>query len=289
MRFRDADGQTDWLHVVIMLEFQASVDWFMALRMQRYAVRLYDRMWKGRQPTSRDRLPPILGVVLYTGKGSWKAATRLSDLVGPGTRPGGEAAAAPPLFAGESYFAVDLPRCAREGLVPENVVSLLARSVVMRDAREAAAIVTEAYRLLRGPERGELLDLFLAWFRLAAAWLKLNLEILEDTRRMARLDKTGELQPAMEEFFHPGFEALRAEAAAEGAAEAAAKATAEAAARERELLQYLTERKFGAETAERLGTLLATIDDPNRLRTVAGWIIDCAQGRDLLAHLQGPA
>ena len=121
---------------------------------------------------------------------------------------------------------------------------------------------------------------------------------------MARLDKTGELQPAMEEFFHPGFEALRAEAAAEGAAkataeaaEAAAKAAAEATAevaaeaiaQQRELLQHQTERKFGAETAERLGALLATIDDPSRLRTVAGWIIDCAQARDLLARLQGPA
>ena len=110
---------------------------------------------------------------------------------------------------------------------------------------------------------------------------------------MARLDKTGELQPAMEEFFHPGFEALRAEAAAEGAAKAAAettaKVTAEAVARDRELLQHQTERKFGAETAERLGTLLATIDDPSRLRTVAGWIIDCAHGGDLLARLQGSA
>ena len=106
---------------------------------------------------------------------------------------------------------------------------------------------------------------------------------------MARLDKTGELQPAMEEFFHPGFEALRAEAAAKAAARAAAEANAKAVARERELLQYQAERKFGAETAERLGTLLATIDDPSRLRTVAGWIIDCAHGGDLLARLQGPA
>ena len=156
------------------------------------------------------------------------------------------------------------------------------------------------------------MGLSLTWFRLAAAWLKLNLEILEDRRKMARLDETGELQPAMEEFFHPGFEALRAEAAAEGAAEAAAKAAAkataeatkaaaeaaakataevaaEAIAQQRELLQHQTERKFGAETAERLGALLATIDDPSRLRTVAVWIIDCAHGGDLLARLQGSA
>ena len=102
---------------------------------------------------------------------------------------------------------------------------------------------------------------------------------------MARLDETGELQPAREEFFHPGFEALRAEAAAE----AAAKVAAESIAQQRELLQHQTERKFGAETAERLSALLATIDDPSRLRAVAGWIIDCAQGRDLLARLQGSA
>ena len=98
---------------------------------------------------------------------------------------------------------------------------------------------------------------------------------------MAPLDATGNFQPVSEEFFHPGFEALRAEAAAE--------ANAKAAARERELLQHLTERKFGAETAERLGTLLATVDGPDRLWAVAAWIIDCTHGRDLLARLQGSA
>ena len=130
---------------------------------------------------------------------------------------------------------------------------------------------------------------------------------------MARSEETGELQPAMEEFFHPGFEALRAEAAAEAnakaaaeraariaaeraaqaaaeaAAEAIAEAIAKAIAREREGLQLQTEHKFGAETAERLGTLLATVDDPDRLRAVAAWIIDCTQGHDLLARLQGSA
>ena len=65
----------------------------------------------------------------------------------------GEKARAKPRFAGESSFVVDLPRCACEGLAPENVVLLLARTVVMRDAREAAAIVVEAFRLMRRPER----------------------------------------------------------------------------------------------------------------------------------------
>ena len=65
----------------------------------------------------------------------------------------GEKARPRPRFAGESSFGVDLPRCAGEGLAPENVVLLLVRPVVVKDAREAAAIVVEAFRLMRRPER----------------------------------------------------------------------------------------------------------------------------------------
>ena len=34
VRFRDASDGPQWLHVLLMLEFQSSVDWFMALRVQ---------------------------------------------------------------------------------------------------------------------------------------------------------------------------------------------------------------------------------------------------------------
>ena len=100
---------------------------------------------------------------------------------------------------------------------------------------------------------------------------------------MAPLDETGDLQPVSEEFFHPGFEALRAEIIAE--------TTAKVAAQHRGLLQLQTERRFGAETAERLGSLLATIDGLDRLLEVAVWIIDCEHGHDLLEQVQalGPS
>ena len=65
----------------------------------------------------------------------------------------GEKARARPPFTGESSFVVDLPRCACEGLAPENMVLLPARTVVMRDAREAAATVAAVCRLMRRPKR----------------------------------------------------------------------------------------------------------------------------------------
>lgn len=104
---------------------------------------------------------------------------------------------------------------------------------------------------------------------------------------MAPLDETGDLQPVSEEFFHPGFEALRAEIIAETTAKVAARAIAQ----HRGLLQLQTERRFGTETAERLGSLLATIDGLDRLLEVAVWIIDCEHGHDLLEQVQplGPS
>ena len=49
VRFRDPADGPEWLHVLLMLEFQSSVDWFMALRVQGYAVRLYESLWQGRR------------------------------------------------------------------------------------------------------------------------------------------------------------------------------------------------------------------------------------------------
>ena len=68
VRFRGEDGADHWLHIIVMLEFQATVDWFMALRMQSYAVRIYESLWVGRTPNSESRLPPILGIVVYSGR-----------------------------------------------------------------------------------------------------------------------------------------------------------------------------------------------------------------------------
>ena len=47
-----------------MLEFHSTVDWFMALRIQSYAVRVYEAMPESRRPNSESQLPPILAVVV---------------------------------------------------------------------------------------------------------------------------------------------------------------------------------------------------------------------------------
>ena len=44
VHFRDPGDGPEWLHVLVMLEFQSSIDWFIALRVQGYAVRLHESL-----------------------------------------------------------------------------------------------------------------------------------------------------------------------------------------------------------------------------------------------------
>ena len=61
---------------------------------------------------------------------------------------------------------------------------------------------------------------------------------------------------------------------------------AEGVEQERALLRRLTGRTFGADTAGRFPTLLAGIENPERLADVGEWIIDCASGDELIARLE---
>ena len=102
---------------------------------------------------------------------------------------------------------------------------------------------------------------------------------------MTERKATGPLRPTLEERFDAWKEELRAEGRAQGLAQVVAQRIE----RDRARLRRQTERKFGAATAEELAPLLASIDDPGQLDALADWIIDCANGRELLARLQASA
>ena len=108
LRFRDPGHDAEWLYIIVMLEFQSTVEWLMVLRVQSYAVRIYESVSFVKSPHSETRLPPSLAMVVYNGRRPWRAARSLSDLVGPGTRPAEPSPAVAPTFTGESYVLIDL-------------------------------------------------------------------------------------------------------------------------------------------------------------------------------------
>ncbi len=55
----------DWVYLYLLLEFQSSVDKYMALRMMVYIGLLYQNLIKRKEVLADGRLPPILPIVLY--------------------------------------------------------------------------------------------------------------------------------------------------------------------------------------------------------------------------------
>jgi hypothetical protein len=70
-----------WLYVYILLEFQSTVDRFMALRVLTYVALLYQDLARGEQLGEDGLLPPVLPLVLYNGERRWGAAMDAGDLV----------------------------------------------------------------------------------------------------------------------------------------------------------------------------------------------------------------
>ena len=62
-----------WLYLVVMLEFQSTVDYLMPLRIRNYVDSFHMEQWRGRRFRSTDRLAPVLPIVLYIGKPRWTA------------------------------------------------------------------------------------------------------------------------------------------------------------------------------------------------------------------------
>ena len=73
----------DWLYLYLLLEFQSSVDRFMALRINAYLSLLYQDFIKQGVFARDGRLPPVLPIVLYNGTARWTAPLDLSELIPP--------------------------------------------------------------------------------------------------------------------------------------------------------------------------------------------------------------
>ena len=86
-----------------LFEHQRTSDPKMPLRLLRYMVRIWDR-WEQEHPRE-DGLPLIFPVVLFQGKGGWKAPLDLRSLVRVPAKAGGDWEAFVPVF---QYPVVDV-------------------------------------------------------------------------------------------------------------------------------------------------------------------------------------
>jgi hypothetical protein len=75
-------GQENW-YIYILLEFQTTINPFMAVRALVYVGLLYQDLIESQELTKDRKLPPVLPLVLYRGSRRWRAPQEIPDLVGP--------------------------------------------------------------------------------------------------------------------------------------------------------------------------------------------------------------
>ena len=76
--------QDQWLYLLILVEFQSTIDPFMIVRMLSYVSLLYqDLIKEDQQIRISHQLPPVLPIVLYNGQKPWDAPLTFKELLPP--------------------------------------------------------------------------------------------------------------------------------------------------------------------------------------------------------------
>src|SRR5689334_21801972 len=89
LRSRESDvvWRVSWrgspLYVYLLLEFQSTVDRYMAVRVMTYLGLLYQDLIRQRTLPPSGLLPPVFLAGLYNGERAWQAPFDVADLIGP--------------------------------------------------------------------------------------------------------------------------------------------------------------------------------------------------------------
>ena len=165
------DGESAWLHLMLMIEVRSDVDHLMALRIRNYVDNHHMELWRGKRFGARDRLAPMLAIVIYTGTSPPTAATRAIDLVTPGVGTVADldlAVRANGVFAGDGYLTLDTLRVATDDLQRHNAAEMLAGLCYPSLDRVPGDVAALRARL-DAPELRPLLEIVLLWAQQTAS------------------------------------------------------------------------------------------------------------------------
>ena len=274
-----APPREEWLYLLVLLEFQSTVDPHMAARVLAYTAQTHMKLIRGERLPADGKLPPVLPIVLYNGRARWSAPLDAGEAIAETD------AGLAPFQPSQRYLMIDQHALKVEDLPADNLVSA---QVALEQGRLAslAPVLSSLGRLLSGDEYASLRRGFAAWVRGMVERSRLVAADPQWTARLKLFAEKGDLEamkPLLAERIDRYVEQRSMERGLERGME---RGLAQGLERERALLSRLAERKFGKETAVRLGKLLAGMDDPERLDEIGEQVIACATGDELLARAQ---
>ena len=273
-RYRDRSGRS----LVLLLEFQSTVDRDMATRVLRYQGMAFESLRRQRDLDADGQLR-LLSVVIYSETARWTAPGGTTRVT---VADDGETLRTQP------YLLLDTGRGAPDDLPADNIVAAVFQldNASSTDAAVACfrALTANLSTAMRATEQDTVLGALLDWLGVAlpkmfpasgtAAVAALRDELRnreESMTRLARRAKEWEsewLREGMERGIEQGMERGMED--------------------QRALLCRQADRKFGPEVAQALARRLVTVADAERLGLVGDWIIDCDTGAALLELVAGP-
>jgi len=150
----------DWTYVYLLIEFQSSVDHFMALRVMAYLALFYQDLVRAEKLVAGDRLPPVLPIVLYNGRPRWTAAQDIADLLAPAPK------WLEPFAPCLKYFLIDEGRYAESELAElKNLAAALFRLENSRTPQDVQQVLEALVEWLKMPEQSSLRRAFTTWLK----------------------------------------------------------------------------------------------------------------------------
>ena len=269
-----ADGSRPY--ILLLVEFQSSVDRDMARRVREYTGMLLDRLIRNDVMSREGGLPQTLAVVVYNGGERWTAIGEESHLAQvPSARARRDLA----LLQPQLYRRVDTGRGAEQDWPKNNLVAATARlqSAATPD-QIGPRLLAEAQRFA-GPALRAFRQAMHAWAR--ASWAN-------EMGAEAAFPSFEELEQERQEMatiLETRWAARRAEERELGRELGLAEGRELGRADERNRLRRWAALKFGSGTAERLADRLADLSTFEDLDRVGDWIIECESGDELLSRL----
>ena len=260
----------DWAYLLVLLEFQARDDRYMALRILSYTSLLYQELVRNKALDKQGRLPAVVPVVLYNGTPPWQAPREVGDLI---PKVGKWLA---PFQPSQRYVVVDEQHVGEDAVPVGNLMRAVLGLEQSRTPADLARIAGALTEWLAGEGNAELRRVFIDWLR----------------SLMEQVTPAGEELPAMaslEEVTMTTEERLREwpkQFLRQGREQGIEQGIEQGLEHERGLLRRMAARRFGTETGERLAALLAAIADPDHLAEAGDWLVQCEDGTEFLAHVQ---
>ena len=285
--------------LLVLLEFQATVDRGMAQRMRDYA-----RLARERLAVRGNGPPPLLPVVLYNGSDRWTASGAVSALPEYWSMES-QLALAP--FQGWDYILLSLERLLSSGglagLPLDNRAAATLRLQAERMPAELLARFRREWAHFAGDANAGTRRVLHAWTGALLARMggaESRLPALADLEGLEGLKGGTNMATVSEALYAEWLAGVRAEHMAEGIAQGIEQERTRSRARlqrgiEQERARGLARLrrqaaiKFGERTAERLSALLGgAVADDRMARLgdrVSDWIVECDQGEDLLSRV----